>query len=51
MGLKILVARFNSEVQKGMKTIMISRLLKMPIVVVSTESNTLFATENYSVND
>ena len=47
MSLKIPVARFNSEVQKGMKITMISWLLKMlPIVAVSMESNILFATEN-----
>ena len=52
MSLKILVTRFNSEVQKGMKITMISWLLKMlPIVTVSTGSNILFATENYSIND
>ena len=49
MILKIIVTRFNSEVQKGMKFAMVSRLLKVsPIITVSTESNILFATEDDS---
>ena len=47
MILKNLVTRFNPEAQKCMKVAMVSWLLKMfSIIMVSTESNVLFATEN-----
>lgn len=47
MILKILITRFDSEAQKCVKIAMVSWLLKVfTIIMVSTESNILFTTEN-----
>lgn len=54
MILKNFVTRFNSEVHKGMKIAMVSRLLKVfpiDIITVSMEWNILFPTRNYVFYD